>query len=362
MAEDKEGSTPDELHVWNKDIKQWYAKVPGKQTGSFIRAPKQWTIDGEKFYRWGESESKLTFESERHELQKQLTDTIQELNTARRTHKETKEIHLKLEETYNKLEAKEKISHILSRINENGRQKVLENKDFLDLFQDKTPCDSVVVSIDIRRSTELMLKARKPELFSEFITALSHKLSDCIIENYGIFDKFTGDGILAFFPNFYSGEQAIIRAIKASEECHKIFDDHYNNSRHCFSVFIKDVGLGIGIDYGNVTLVNTTNELTVVGIPVVYACRMSGAQAGQTILNQPAKEEVERLNKKQTKFIETEINIKNEGKALAYMVELNPSIYETIKNPQWTIKEKIPAISVPDIDGKKPDTSKKSSS
>jgi len=284
-------------------------------------------------------DTKLNFDTQRNDLQRKVTDTLKELNDAKKEHKETKEILSKLEATYRELEAKDKVNHILTRINSLGRQKVLSSQDFLNQFQDKTPCDCVVVSIDIRRSTELMLKARKPDLFSEFITELSHQLSTCIIENFGIFDKFTGDGVLAFFPKFYTGEQAIVWAIKASLECHKIFNKHYNNSRHCFSVFVKDVGLGIGIDYGNVTLVNSANELTVVGIPVVYACRMSGARAGTTILNQPAKEEIERLSKTQTKFIETEINIKNEGTALAYEVELNKNVFETLMPPNWAVED-----------------------
>ncbi len=49
----------------------------------------------------------------------------------------------------------------------------------------------------------------------------------------------------------------MLYALKAAEECHKVFEEHYNNSRHCFNIFIKGkYGLGIGIDYGAVTLFN----------------------------------------------------------------------------------------------------------
>lgn len=229
---------------------------------------------------------------------------------------------------------KKKINHILPRICDKAGEKLFTDDDFKKKFDNKHSYETVVLSIDIRRSTELMLKARKPELFSKFITELSEKLSKIIIGNYGIFDKFTGDGILAFFPKFYSGEKAIVRALKAAEECHEVFSEHYSKSRDCFNVFIKDVGLGIGVDYGNVTLVNTNNELTVVGIPVVYACRMSGAKAGETLLNQPAKEELEEQYKNNLKVIESEIDIKNEGKALAYKVEFISKI-ELIDDFDW---------------------------
>lgn len=237
---------------------------------------------------------------------------------------------------YELLEKKQQIVHISSRIMETAALKLLEDDNpFIDEFKTAKECNSVVVSIDIRRSTELMLKARTPEKYSEFITGLSDKLSHCIIENYGIFDKFTGDGILAFFPDFYSGEDAILRALKAAQKCHEIFTEHYILHKNNFNVFIKDIGLGIGIDYGQVTLVNTNSELTVVGIPVVYACRFSGANAGTTLLNIGAFEELYRLCPDKLKTYPKEINIKNEGMALAYSVDINEMAFVKLREPKW---------------------------
>ncbi len=268
------------------------------------------------------------------DLKRRLKKSADELKDIKADSENKENKIAEFEKIHHELIAKEKMNHILTRISEDGRKKLLASDAFRNLFEDSTECEAVVVSIDIRRSTELMLKARTPELFSKFITQLSSKLSQIIISNFGIFDKFTGDGILAFFPKFYSGKEAIIRAIKATTECHVLFYEHYNQSRDCFNVFIKDVGLGIGIDYGKVTLVNTQSELTVVGIPVVYACRFSGAKAGETLINQPAKEEVLRLIPRLATFVESEINIKNEGIALGFRVYLNESAYN-IENPKW---------------------------
>lgn len=276
------------------------------------------------------AEKQLKLQEEINNLKKKYIATVNELRAANASNEDAQQ---KLESINNELRSKEQINHILPRLCEQARKKLLEDAGFRLQFEDASSCESVVVSIDIRRSTELMLKARKPEMFSKFITELSEKLSEVILSNFGVFDKFTGDGILAFFPRFYSGEHAIVRALKAAEECHSIFSEHYNDSRTCFNVFIKDVGLGIGIDYGTVTLVNTRNELTVVGIPVVYACRMGGAKAGQTLLNQPALEEMHRVLAGKFKAIESEINIKNEGTALAYEVVLNDDIQ--LQAPEW---------------------------
>lgn len=276
-------------------------------------------------------ENQLKLSEEINELRRKLKNTLTELNEANSD--KNNKIQA-FEQLKSELSAKEKINHILTRISEDARKRLLENVDFQNLFENSSECEAVVVSIDIRRSTELMLKARKPELFSKFITELSFKLSQVIISNFGIFDKFTGDGILAFFPKFYSGNDAIVRALKAAQECHYIFNDHYINSKECFNVFIKDVGLGIGIDFGNVTLVNSQSELTVVGIPVVYACRFSGAKAGETILNQPAKEEIYKLCPTLVTILETEIFIKNEGTAIAYKISLNEAAFK-LDNPDW---------------------------
>jgi class 3 adenylate cyclase len=283
---------------------------------------------GYEFLGSASFDSKLRLEEEINSLKKQLSEAIKEVTD--RTEEKQGEI--------NKLKAdikqKEKINHILPRIHESAREKLMQDEKFKEEFKDSRVCNAVVISIDIRRSTELMLKARKPELFSEFVTELTSALSKVVIENLGIFDKFTGDGILAFFPKFYSGESAILRAINAAQKCHEVFTEHYNNCRKNFNVFIKDVGLGIGMDYGEVSLVNSRNELTVVGIPVVYACRMSSANAGETILNQPAHEELESQSVSDLKIVETEINIKNEGRALAYKVEKLRE-FKNLQKPIW---------------------------
>src|SRR5690606_29754495 len=132
----------------------------------------------------------------------------------------------------------------------------------------------------------------------------------------------------------YSGDEAMIRAIRASSQCHEVFNQHYIDSKECFNVFIKDIGLGIGIDFGNVTLVNTQNELTVVGIPVVYACRFSGAKAGETLINGPGMEEINRLCAANASITEGEIYIKNEGNAIGYQITLNEAAFN-IDHPNW---------------------------
>src|SRR5262249_2842053 len=149
--------------------------------------------------------------------------------------------------------------------------KLLESEEFRKMFSQSQGCPAFVMSVDIRRSTELMLKARTPEQFANFITTLCRDLESIVKSNYGVFDKFTGDGVLCFFPEFFTGDDAGYWVVKAANECHRAFELRYREFRSSFSTILIEVGLGIGIDYGTVHLVQMAGGLTVVGSPVVYA-------------------------------------------------------------------------------------------
>jgi preprotein translocase subunit SecA len=74
-------------------------------------------------------------------------------------------------------------------------------------------------------------------------------------------------------------------------------------------------GLGIGIDYGKVKLVTVNNEPTILGVPVIYAYRLSNAPSNHTYINQSV---YKNLNTKYAKLIETITDIKNTGDAIVY--------------------------------------------
>ncbi|MHC5201467.1 adenylate/guanylate cyclase domain-containing protein [Myroides sp. LJL119] len=266
-------------------------------------------------------------EKEISELKGEISNLIADNNNVKQ-HKERLLLLLK------ELQSKEAINHISHRITSEAADYLFSHDGFKDNFKDGTLHETVVISIDIRRSTDLMLKAKSPKQFAEFITVLTDQLSEIILDNYGVFDKFTGDGILAFFPKFFSGEQAIVRALKAASECHQAFSEHYWKYKNFFNVYIKDIGLGIGLDFGEVHLVNKRKELTVVGIPVVYACRLSGANAGETLLNLSAFEEFKQVYHHSYQSQESTIFIKNEGEALAYKINFNKKI-QIESMPDW---------------------------
>ncbi|MBR1744732.1 MAG: adenylate/guanylate cyclase domain-containing protein [Fibrobacter sp.] len=239
----------------------------------------------------------------------------------------------KRNENIRELENETLKKYLLSRLSQKAQEKKGE-KNFLDVFRLNSNHKSVVVSIDIRDSTQLMLNAKTPELFAEFISDVSEKISKVIKENYGIPDKFTGDGLLCFFSKGYSGEDAIYYALRASAAAHKLFETEYKKHYDKFSVVKADVGLGIGIDYGDVFFAPICQEPTIVGKPVVYACRLSAAPAYHTYLNQPAFECVEKKYSHLYSFDTHTISFKNQGSMVAYDVDLN---FDAIspKEPEW---------------------------
>ena len=166
-----------------------------------------------------------------------------------------------------------------------------------------------------------------------------NQLSNVILSNFGVIDKFTGDGVLAFFPEFFSGPDFGKLAIKSALECHSAFQSEYSRNRTSFSTVPLDTGLGIGIDYGNTYLVKMNGSFTVIGTPVVYACRMSGAKAGDTLLNQTAFEKINEKYRNSINLKETSIEIKNEGKILAYKVDSIETDLSDFICPKWSEKQ-----------------------
>ena len=146
-----------------------------------------------------------------------------------------------LEQTLAQLSEKERLSFLLARVNQEAQRALLDSSKFRERFLTNNACSAFVMSVHIRRSTELMLKARRAELFASFITTLCNDLINSVFQCNGVFDKFTGDGILAFFPEFFAGPDAGYYTLLAADRCHKAFQARYQEYRGAFNSILMRI-------------------------------------------------------------------------------------------------------------------------
>jgi class 3 adenylate cyclase len=238
-------------------------------------------------------------------------------------------------EILRELEEKISLRWLLERVTSTAHGPLVESAALRSRFDASNDCDAFVMSIDIRRSTELMLKARSAEHFATFMTVLCEELIDIIKGSYGVLDKFTGDGILAFFPDFFSGPDAAYRVVSIADQCHEVFHRTYLRFRRSFKAVLKDTGLGVGVDYGSVRIVRMGDGLTVLGEPVVYACRLSSAPAGITLFNQGAYERVSQGSGALYQIVESELEVKHAGRLVTYEVTLAADCVHKPAPPEW---------------------------
>jgi class 3 adenylate cyclase len=287
------------------------------------------------FFAYPDQEKVRSLEDEIRGLRDNLNAISLNLQKEKTTAAEHKLRVDKLTATLEELEKKQQLAFLLANVSPEAADVLLDSESLRAQFlSPQSPCPLFAMSVDIRRSTDLMLKARTPQEFANFITGLCRDLGDVVRKFHGVLDKFTGDGILCFFPKFFSGPDAGYYALAAADACHSTFERHYRGHRGSFQSVLKDVGLGIGIDYGECHLVRVAGTLTIVGAPVVYACRLGGAPAGKTLLNQPAYEAISEQHGGRVLLSETSIEIKHEGVLVAYAATLSRSNYQPTQ-PAW---------------------------
>jgi class 3 adenylate cyclase len=148
--------------------------------------------------------------------------------------------------------------------------------------------NAIVLAADIRASTLLMREAVSPLLFADAITEFVDAVRDALRGQRGWFDKFTGDGFLAYWlycdraPQSYVAEVAHVSNVILTFFRDVVIEELRKNTR----AFVPRTGLSLGIDGGPVSLVSVARDLTVIGSPVVGAVRMvTAAEPYETLVN-----------------------------------------------------------------------------
>jgi class 3 adenylate cyclase len=162
--------------------------------------------------------------------------------------------------------------------------------DLVDAIIDGQPLQMFVMAADIRESTMLMKEAVRFQDFARIMDKFVSAVRRGIGTPGGWFDKFTGDGFLAYWvvqqgPDATENQRRFVEAAgNLAHTAHelielfhaRVLEDFRRNSRN----LSEGVGLSIGLDAGPGFLVEIAGELTVVGPPVVGAVRMVTAAAG----------------------------------------------------------------------------------
>lgn len=157
-------------------------------------------------------------------------------------------------------------------------------------IQDASSSQTIAVVADIRRSQDLMTYAASAESFSGFMLRFLDRTRQLVDSNCGIFDKFTGDGFVAYFNeaicDVAKGNyiESFMRFVRAEMEfAAALFGEWVSTIRKTPPAAI---GLGIGADHGRVSFAENRLPLVAVGDAIVWASRMSSvAEAGETIVN-----------------------------------------------------------------------------
>jgi class 3 adenylate cyclase len=155
--------------------------------------------------------------------------------------------------------------------------------ELLDAVINGEPIQMFVMAADIRESTNLMKEAVRFERFAAVMDRFVTSVRRGITRSGGWFDKFTGDGFLAYWivqpgePGDYeerfvqtAGDIAHTANLLVDLFHRRVMEDFRSNSRNLSA----GVGLSMGLDAGPGYLVKIADELTVVGPPVVGAVRM----------------------------------------------------------------------------------------
>ncbi len=193
-------------------------------------------------------------------------------------------------------DARDRVARLLEPHAPADWEKQFRKGDLLDSIVAGEPITMFVMAADIRESTTLMKEAIKFERFAHVMDKFVSSVRQGITRSGGWFDKFTGDGFLAYWlvqsaskeeydQNFVQAAGNIAHTAHTLIDLfhRKVLDDFRSNSRNLSA----GVGLSMGLDAGPGYLVEIARELTIVGPPVVGAVRMVTAAhtRGEIIAN-----------------------------------------------------------------------------
>jgi class 3 adenylate cyclase len=150
--------------------------------------------------------------------------------------------------------------------------------------------DSIAVIGDIRRSQDLMTYGPDAEFFGRNMLQFLTTTRNLLAERHGIFDKFTGDGFLAYFNSGLcrkAGRDPLACFMDFARALAEFSAGHFKRwGMHLRKIPGEGIGLALGADIGRVIFRHEESMLFAVGEAIVWAERMcNGAAAGDLMAN-----------------------------------------------------------------------------
>jgi hypothetical protein len=146
------------------------------------------------------------FESENQELRLELQEKTRALLSERSEKEEQAKQLREVSSTLETLRQRESFEFLLKQIHPGARKLLEDSEEFRKQFLDSSSCSGFVLSVDIRRSTDLMLKARAPEAFSQFVSILCRS---CAKSSGSRSESSTSSQETASWPFFLSSTAAL---------------------------------------------------------------------------------------------------------------------------------------------------------
>lgn len=196
--------------------------------------------------------------------------------------------------------------------------------------------ETLVVVADIRRSQDLITYGLSPKIYREQIMGFLTEVKKILHENYGIFDRFTGDGFVAYFNEFACGLGKRDYYEMTLDACHKIqsFSAGYFDkwSGLIRKIPIEPIGLSIGVDCGSIDFKDFDGQLFAIGEACVWATRMCNAgKKGDIVFNNIP---FHRICSYGTEGFSEEIDATTKNGETFKAFRINPTLVSYKKQPQ----------------------------
>lgn len=157
-------------------------------------------------------------------------------------------------------------------------------------MQNMSDSDTLVIVGDIRRSQDLLTYGMSPNFYREQIINFLTEVRKILRDNYAIYDRFTGDGFVAYLNEFVCKQNKKDYYAMMLDACSRIqtfANDFFDKwAKQIRKIPCEGIGLSIGVDSGRISFKEVNEELFAIGDACVWATRMCNVgKRGDIILN-----------------------------------------------------------------------------